>query len=89
MTKIKDHGWKDAVRVLKEFGFQYEGTQGDHDSYSKPGQARPVIVPRKASLPDFIVANILRTARISRKDYAHALSPGKKKLSRRAKMENP
>ena len=88
MTKIKDHGWKDCVRVLKEFGFTYEKTEGDHDSYTKPGLTRPIIVPRWSSLPDFIIGNILRAGNISRKEYARALSSGKKKASRKAKARN-
>ena len=84
MTKIRNHGWREAVQVLRQFGFTYEGTEGDHDSYTKPSLFRPVIVPRWPSLPEFIIKNILKTSGISRKEYARALSPGKKKVSRRA-----
>jgi len=83
MTRIKDHGWKEADRILREFGFEIERTGGDHIAYWREGLVRPVIVPKYDSLPPFIVSNIIRTSGISRKDYARKLSPGKKKKQKK------
>ena len=80
MTRIRDHGWKEADRILKELGFEVERVAGDHIVYWKEGLSRPVIVPMKDSLPKFIVSTIITTGKIGRKKkFAAMLSPGKKR----------
>lgn len=69
MTRIPDHGWKEAVKVLKAAGFRIERTKGSHLVLWKKGIIRPVIVPKYGSLPPFIVSNIINTAGIGRKRY--------------------
>ncbi len=37
--------------------------------FTKPGVVRPVVIPRYASVPVFIIKNILKTADIPRERY--------------------
>ncbi|MDI7268350.1 MAG: type II toxin-antitoxin system HicA family toxin [Myxococcota bacterium] len=57
------------IAALLRAGFTHERTVGGHAVLTKPGIARPVIVPLWNELPEFIVSNNLRTAGISRKEY--------------------
>jgi hypothetical protein len=41
--------------------------------FSKPGLARPVVVPKYVAVPVFIIKNNLRTAGISRERYLKLL----------------
>ncbi len=41
--------------------------------YVKPGLARPVVIPKYASIPVFVIKNNLRTAGISRERYLELL----------------
>ena len=43
--------------------------KGDHMVFTKPGVLRPVVIPKYASVPVFIIKNNLRTARMSRERY--------------------
>lgn len=44
-------------------------TEGDHFVYTKPGVARPVVIPDWDEVPVFIIKNNLRTAGLSREEY--------------------
>ena len=48
-------------------------TEGDHMIFFKPGIIRPVVIPKYAALPVFIIRNNLRTAGISRDRYFELL----------------
>jgi len=74
LSKIPDHGWKEAARALEKLGFTFEGhAHSNHMRYWKKGLNRPIIFPKKDSLPKSIVSSILRTGRIDREDYIAAL----------------
>jgi len=79
MTRIRDHGWREADRILKKLGFKLTRTSSSHLVYEKEGLARPIIVPKYDSLPEFIVSKILATGKIGRKTYVNLLSPGKRR----------
>jgi predicted RNA binding protein YcfA (HicA-like mRNA interferase family) len=56
-------------KVMEKAGFHCERTEGDHFVYTKPGVARPVVIPDWDEVPVFIIKNNLRTAGISRDEY--------------------
>ncbi len=56
-------------RVFEKAGFKRVRTEGDHFVYTKPGIARPVVIPDWPEVPVFIIKNNLRTANISREEY--------------------
>lgn len=69
------------MAAFKRAGFYIKKTKGDHVSlwHDDRNMVRPVIVPLKKELPEFIVANNMRTAKLSRKDYLAYLRGAKKR----------
>jgi hypothetical protein len=51
----------------------YKQTEGDHMVFTKPGVIRPVVIPRCAAVPVFVIKNNLRTAAMSRDRYFQLL----------------
>jgi len=62
--------------VLQQEGFVLARERGDHMIFTKQGILRPVVVPRYAQLPVFIIKNVLRTAGVSRERYFELLERG-------------
>ncbi len=60
--------WK-LRKVMEKAGFRCVRSEGDHFVYTKPGVARPVIIPDWGEVPVFIIKNNLRTAGLSREEY--------------------
>ncbi|MBI4959935.1 MAG: type II toxin-antitoxin system HicA family toxin [Desulfovibrio sp.] len=56
-------------KVMEKAGFRCVRTEGDHFVYTKPGVARPVVIPDWDEVPVFIIKNNLRTAGLSREEY--------------------
>jgi len=50
-------------------GFRFARQEGSHRSYTKPGIARPIVIPTYDEVPVSIIRNNLKTARISREEY--------------------
>lgn len=73
MSRIAPIPYHKLIRVLELEGFTLVRQRGDHMVFSKEGVLRPVVVPRHAALPIFIIKNVLRTARISRERYFELL----------------
>ncbi len=56
--------------VLTLLGLTYDGTNGGHEKWSKPGMLRPVIFQtHKEPIPEFIVKNILRNIGITKQEF--------------------
>jgi predicted RNA binding protein YcfA (HicA-like mRNA interferase family) len=73
MPKFTPVDWKTLERVFLAAGFQFARQEGSHRSYTKPGVARPVVIPTYREVPVFIIRNNLKTAGISRDDYFRLL----------------
>ena len=74
MPKIPSHGWRDHVRVLEAAGFIVEREKGDHIVLTKPGVARPAVVPKKNDLHMDIIHNNRRLAGLSHNQYYRLLT---------------
>ena len=74
MPKLSPVSYKRLVRVFEADGFRCVREEGDHMVFTKPGVIRPVIIPKYASVPIFIIKNNLRTAGIPRERYFELLS---------------
>ena len=61
-------------KVFEKAGFKCVRIEGDHYVYTKPGIARPVVIPEWPEVPVFIIKNNLRTTNISRDEYFEILS---------------
>jgi predicted RNA binding protein YcfA (HicA-like mRNA interferase family) len=76
MSRIFPIHYQKLVRVLQQEGFVLARERGDHMIFTKQGILRPVVVPRYAQLPVFIIKNVLRTAGVSRERYFELLERG-------------
>ena len=73
MSRIRPVSYKRLVRVLEADGFRCVREEGDHMVFTKAGVLRPVVVPKYAAVPVFIIKNNLRTAGMSRERYLELL----------------
>lgn len=74
MPKINSISWKVLQCIFEMEGFTHVRTEGDHMVFTRPGILRPVVIPKYANLPVFIIKNNLRTAGISRERYFELLA---------------
>ncbi|HEY7334760.1 MAG TPA: type II toxin-antitoxin system HicA family toxin [Bryobacteraceae bacterium] len=73
MPSIRPVSCKRLVKVFEADGFICVRTEGDHMVFTKPGVLRPLVIPKYASVPVFIIKNNLRAAGISRERYFELL----------------
>ena len=73
MSKLSPVSYKQLVKVFEADGFRCVRTEGDHMVFTKPGIIRPVVIPKYATVPVFIIKNNLRTAGMSRERYFELL----------------
>src|SRR4051812_32586705 len=55
MSKLSPVSYKQLVKVFEAEGFRCVRTEGDHMVFTKPGVIRPVVIPKYASIPVFII----------------------------------
>jgi predicted RNA binding protein YcfA (HicA-like mRNA interferase family) len=65
--------WRTLVRVFEADGFTQDRTTGSHVVLTKPGIARPVIIPKYSEVGLDIIRNNMRTAGMSRERYLELL----------------
>jgi predicted RNA binding protein YcfA (HicA-like mRNA interferase family) len=73
MPSLRPVSYKRLVKVFEADGFSCVRIEGDHMVFTKPGVLRPVVVPRYAAVPVFVIRNNLRTAGMSRERYFELL----------------
>jgi predicted RNA binding protein YcfA (HicA-like mRNA interferase family) len=73
MPKLSALPYRRLVRVFEAEGFRCVREEGDHLVFTKAGVLRPVVIPKYAAVPVFIIKNNLRTAGISRQRYLDLL----------------
>lgn len=74
MPKLSPISYKKLVKVFEKDGFRLAREEGDHMVFTKPGVIRPVIIPKYAAVPVFIIKNNLRTAGMSRERFLEFLA---------------
>lgn len=74
MPKLGPVSYRRLTRVFEAAGSRCIREEGDYMVFTKPGVIRPVIIPKYASVPVFIVKNNLRTSGMSRERYFELLS---------------
>ena len=72
MPSLRPVSYK-RLKVFEADGFSCVRVEGDHMVFTKPGVLRPVVIPRYAAVPVFIIRNNLRTAGMSRERYFELL----------------
>lgn len=60
--------------MFEKAGFTFDRKEGSHIALSKPGIARPVIIPKYDSIGLDIITSNMRTAKMSRKQYFKLLA---------------
>ncbi len=65
--------WQRFEKFLLAMGCELKGQEASHRKYKKAGILRPIIVPCRKELPDFIILNNLRTLGISREYFEQTI----------------
>jgi predicted RNA binding protein YcfA (HicA-like mRNA interferase family) len=73
MPRLSPISYKHLIKVFEAEGFRCVRMEGDHMVFTKPGISRPVVIPKYASVPVFIIKNNLRAGGISRDRYFELL----------------
>lgn len=71
--------WKKLVKLCEGEGCLLDREKGDHYIMTKPGLARPVVIPKKNDLSEDIVLSVGRTLGLNRKAIEHKLIPKRRK----------
>ncbi len=74
MPRITPVDYRKLAKVFEKDGFQFQRQHGDHLVYTKPGIARPLVIPMYDQVPVFIIRNNLRSAKMTRERYFELLS---------------
>jgi predicted RNA binding protein YcfA (HicA-like mRNA interferase family) len=74
MPKLSAVSWRRLAKVFEAAGWNCTRIEGDHMIFTKPGAIRPVVIPRVAEVPVFIIKNNMRLANMSRDEYFDLLS---------------
>lgn len=69
MPKITPVHWKKLAKIFERDGWILDRIEGDHLVFIKPNYLRPVVIPKMKEVQVFIIANNLKTAKISREEY--------------------
>jgi predicted RNA binding protein YcfA (HicA-like mRNA interferase family) len=73
MPRFSPVSYKTLARVFEADGFRCVRVEGDHMVFTKRGILRPVVIPKYAAIPVFIIKNNLRTAGMTRERYFELL----------------
>ena len=73
MSKLSPVSWKTLAKVFEADGFRCVRIEGDHMVFTKPGVLRPVVIPKYAAIPVFIIRNNLRSSGMTRERYFELL----------------
>ena len=73
MPKFSPVSYKTLAGVFEADGFRCVRIEGDHMVFTKSGVLRPVVIPKYAAIPVFIIKNNLRTAGMTRDRYFELL----------------
>ena len=79
MPRLTPQHWKTLECIFEKDGFVFEREEGSHRVYSKPGCARPIIIPKYSEVGVEIIQSNMRTAGMSRETYFQLLLKCRKK----------
>ncbi len=73
MARLKPLHWKKFDKFHLYVGCRFEREKGNPRIYWREGLKRPVVIPRDAELPVFIIRNNLRVLGIDPEEYIEIL----------------
>ena len=65
--------WTELVKLCEQEGCRLDRQKGDHYIMTKPGLARPIVIPRRRHLKEDIVLGVGRTLGLNRKQLLERL----------------
>jgi predicted RNA binding protein YcfA (HicA-like mRNA interferase family) len=68
MTKLKILSWKEALKKLKNLGYEIDRQKGSHMTL-KHEKKKPLTVPRHRTLGRGLLRKIIRDAEITPKEF--------------------
>lgn len=74
MPRLTPTNWQTQVAIFEADGFRIDRTKGSHIVMTKPGVARPVIIPKYSEVCLDIIKSNMRTAGMPRKKYFQILN---------------
>ena len=73
MPRLTPVKWKTLECIFLNDGFQFEGQEGSHRTYSKKGIIRPIVIPTYNEIDIDIIKSNMRTAGMTRERYFELL----------------
>jgi len=73
MPIIRPVHYSTLTRLFEREGFTFNRQRRDHLIYTKPGNARPLVIPVYSEVPVFIIKNLMRSAGMTRERYLELL----------------
>jgi predicted RNA binding protein YcfA (HicA-like mRNA interferase family) len=73
MDGVGKVSWQRFERFLLAIGCEFKGQEGSHRKYKKSGLPRPIIIPCRKELADFVMVRNLRTLGITREQFVEII----------------
>lgn len=73
MSGLTPIHWKKFEKFILFVGCVFERQKGDHRVYARKDLKRPIVFPRDAQIPVFIIRNNLRLLKIDVQEYLEIL----------------
>lgn len=73
MPRLTPLPWQKLEKVFLAVGFRFARQVGSHRTYTRPGVARPLVIPTYDEVPISIIRSNLRTAGLSREEFFRLL----------------
>jgi predicted RNA binding protein YcfA (HicA-like mRNA interferase family) len=78
---VRPIDWKELVKLCESEGCKRDREKGDHYIMTKPGMARPVVIPKKKGLKEDIVLSVGRTLGLNRKQIEQKLTRKRRSIA--------
>ena len=66
--------WKELASLCEREGCKFDRQKGDHYIMTKPGLARPIVIPKKKDLSENITLSVGRTLGLNKKQLEQKLA---------------
>lgn len=73
MSRLTPLHWKKLEGVILRDGFVLARQSASHRIYTKPGIARPIVIPTYENVGKDIISNIIRTSGMSKEKFFRLL----------------
>jgi len=71
---VRPVNWKKLVSLCEGEGCRFDRERGDHYIMTRPGLARPIVIPKKKDLAEDITLSVGRTLGLSKKQLEQKLT---------------